>query len=133
MIFYPLKYEINLLKLLKDREKQFYLPRIEASDLLCCPYSINDELKKSEFKTLEPTCEACEAKTIDLIIVPALLCDKNNYRLGYGGGYYDRFLKNTKAYKICCIPSEMIIKELPVEEFDIRMDEIITEQPYDCK
>ena len=91
LIYYPLKDEIDLLKLLEDKTKKFYLPRIEGNELLCCPYSCGDQLCKSSFKTKEPLTEPVNKKIIDLVVVPALAVDKNNYRLGYGGGFYDRF------------------------------------------
>ena len=127
MIYYPLEREINLIPLLNDASKQFYLPRIKGKELECCNYSLGDELSTSSFKTKEPVCQACSHLKIDTIIVPALACDKNGYRLGYGGGFYDRFLSKTKTYKICCIPSELIFDSVFPEKHDIKMDLIITE------
>ena len=54
MLFYPLKYEINLLKLIDDNSKYFYLPKIVEKNLACCPYKLGDELCESCFKTKEP-------------------------------------------------------------------------------
>ena len=126
MIFYPKENEANLLSLLKDKSKTFYLPKIERESLLCCPFSDGDELCLSCFNTKEPLTEACEKDLIDLVIVPALACDKNNYRLGYGGGFYDKFLKDTRAVKIACLPKELIIETIYPEDFDIKIDKIIT-------
>ncbi len=123
MIFYPKEDEVNLLSLLDDN-KNFYLPKIEGQDLLCCPYCKEDELCESCFKTKEPLTEPSN-KILDLILVPALAVDKNNYRLGYGGGFYDRFLKNKPCTKIVCIPSKLIIKTVYPESFDIPVDKII--------
>lgn len=124
MIFYPLKYEINLLELLNDSTKKFYLPKINGDDLLCCPYANGDELCESCFKTKEPVSEESNAP-IDLVIVPALVVDKNNYRLGYGGGYYDRFLARVKCKTIVCIPEQFLIDTIYPEKFDIPIDKII--------
>ena len=126
MIFYPKKGEVNLLSLLKDKTKNFYLPKIENENLLCCPYKEEDKLCLSCFNTEEPLTKACKKDVLDLIIVPALACDKDNYRLGYGGGFYDRFLKDTDAVKITCLPKELIVSTVFPEEFDIKMDKIIT-------
>jgi len=125
MIFYPLKNEVNLLSLLSDETKVFYLPRINGEQLECCKYSHDDELCKSCFKTLEPVCEACNKNIIDLVIVPALACDKQGFRLGYGGGYYDRFLKDFIGTKIACIPKELYIETVYPEKHDIIMDLIL--------
>ena len=128
LLFYPLKYEINLLALIEDTTKNFYLPKIEGENILCCSYSKGDELCKSCFSTLEPLSEPINEDLIDLAIVPALAVDKNNYRLGYGGGYYDRFLKNKKVKKITITYDEALIENDFQELFDIAFDYIVTEE-----
>lgn len=124
MIFYPKDREVNLLSLLDDN-KNFFLPKINGQELLYCPYCKEDKLCTSCFNTQEPLTEPSN-KTIDLIIVPALAVDKNNYRLGYGGGFYDRFLANKSCTKIVCIPSKLIVETVYPESFDIPVDKIIS-------
>ena len=54
------------------------------------------------------------------------MADKSGFRLGYGGGFYDRFLvENNTVKTILPIAKELIVEELPHEEFDIKIDEII--------
>ncbi len=127
MIFYPLKDEINLLSLLKDKSKKFFLPKIDGTNLLCCPFSETTPLKQSSFKTMEPLTPPCEKNSTDIIIVPALCCDINNYRLGYGGGFYDRFLKDYKGHTIVCLPKELIVDTVYPENHDIKIDMVITD------
>lgn len=126
MIFYPMRDEVNLLSLTKDRTKRFYLPKIEGENLLCCPYGEGDELCLSSFKTYEPVSEACDKGMIDFVVVPALCCDKNNYRLGYGGGFYDRFLKDFRGEKAVCLPPELIVETVYPEAHDVPVDLVIT-------
>ena len=126
MIFYPLNDEVNLLSLLEDKTKKFYLPRIIDKNLECCPYKQGDELCESCFHTLEPICKSCSKTKLELVIVPALACDKNNYRLGYGGGFYDRFLKDFRGTTICCIPKEFLVETVYPEEHDVKIDIILT-------
>lgn len=125
MIFYPLKYEINLLPLLEDKSKKFYLPKISGENLLCCPYCIGDELSISCFKTKEPVVNEVDKTILDLVIVPALAVDNNNYRLGYGGGYYDRFLKGLNCSKVVCISKNFVVETIFPEDYDIKFDKII--------
>ena len=125
LIFYPLKGEVNLLELLNDKDKNFYLPRIEGKNLLCCPFEKGDKLCSSCFKTKEPVSEEVEKNQIDLAIIPALCCDKNNYRLGYGGGFYDRFLRDFKGKKVVCLPQKLIVDTIYPDEFDIPVDFVI--------
>ncbi len=126
MIFYPLKNEISLLSLLEDEDKNFYLPRIEGSNLYCCPYKKGDALKLSEFNTKEPISSPVDKNQIELVVVPALCCDKNNYRLGYGKGFYDRFLKDFQGKKVVCLPSSLILDTVYPEEHDVPVDIVIT-------
>lgn len=126
MIFYPLKDEINLLSLLKDTSKTFYLPRIKGEQLECCKYSEGDELCESCFHTLEPVCKACDKTELDMVVVPALAVDKEGFRLGYGGGFYDRFLNGYSGIKVVCIPKEFILETVYPEEHDKKVDLIIT-------
>jgi len=131
MIFYPLKDEVDLLPLLEDKTKNFYLPRINGESLLCCPYSAGDELCLSCFNTKEPVTDSVDSSLPDLIIVPALAVDKKNYRLGYGGGFYDRFLgslnKSTANYNsMVCISKELIVDTVFPEEFDIPVDFVVS-------
>ena len=123
MIFYPMKYETDLRTLLND-DKKFYLPKVQCENLCICPYSA--DLIKSEFNVYEPCTKPANPEVLDLIFVPALMVDKNNYRLGYGGGFYDRFLANYPNVKtIVPIAKELLVEKLPHDEFDVKVDEII--------
>ena len=126
MIFYPMKNEVNLLGLLQDKSKTFYLPRIKDTELECCSYCLNDELCLSSFKTKEPLTKAENKDKVDLIIVPALCCDKNNYRLGYGGGFYDKFLQDFAGMTVACVPKHLIIDTIYPEKFDVPMNLVIS-------
>ena len=125
MIFYPMENEVNLLELLNDSSKTFFLPKIDGKNLLCCEYKNGDELCESCFKTLEPLTKSVNKNQIDLVIVPALCCDKSNYRLGYGGGFYDRFLEDFKGKTIVCLPKELVVENIYPEEFDIPVDLVV--------
>lgn len=122
LIYYPKENEIDLLDLLND-DKKFYLPKIEGNNLLICPFS--QELSISKFNTLEPCTDAVSSNILDLAIVPALMADKCGNRLGYGGGFYDRFLKNANVTTLVALPIELVIDQLPFEEHDVKIDFLI--------
>lgn len=128
MIFYPLKDEINLLPLLSDA-KHFYLPKVQGEELAVCPYIEGMGLSTSKYGTKEPTTEPINPDILELIFVPALMADKNFHRIGYGKGFYDRFLsKNAlKALRIVPIPSLLIRDEIPSNDFDAQFDVILDE------
>lgn len=125
LIFYPKNYEINLLPLLND-DKNFYLPKICNDSINICPFKNGDNLSLSCFRTKEPCTNPVDTKIIELAILPGLMADKENYRLGYGGGFYDRFLAKNKFIKtIMPVAKELIIKTLPHDENDVQADLII--------
>lgn len=128
MLFYPLENEVDLLGLLGD-DKSFYLPKVNGEELLVCPYKDGDRLQLSDFKTKEPMTSSISPEILDVMFVPALTIDKNNYRLGYGGGFYDKFLSKfaMNTTKIVAIPRALIIDELPHESFDVKIDIIFSE------
>lgn len=125
LLFYPLEYEVNLLELINN-EKKFYLPRINGNYLEICPYQNGDNLKLSKFQTKEPTTKPVNAKIIDLILLPALACDKKNNRLGYGKGYYDRLLTTTNAKTVLPISKALVFEQIPAEIHDKTVDIILT-------
>ncbi len=125
LIFHPLEGEIDLKCLLND-DKTFYLPRVEEENLAICPYCIGDKLEISKFNVHEPCSAPIETEIIDLVIVPALAVDKNNHRLGYGGGFYDKFLSlNPHITSVVLLPKELCIDKLPIEKHDIQINHIL--------
>ncbi len=128
MIFYPLENEIDLLGLVeKNPDKNFYLPRTNGETMEACSFNIGDKLLKGAFNVCVPTTNKINPQILDLIFTPALMVDKNNYRLGYGKGFYDRFLKETNAKTIVPISKKLIVEKLPIEEHDKKVDFIITD------
>jgi len=78
----------------------------------------------------KPECSpAINIKDLDVVIVPAVAYDKNCYRLGYGGGFYDRFLENLRkdAVTIGIAFDLQIFDEVPKEAHDAQLDYIVTE------
>ncbi len=91
-----------------------------------------DQLKKGAYGLLEPTPDLPvydrESVEPSACIVPALVYDKRGFRLGYGKGYYDRYLGGYTGSKVGMIYSEFIIDQLPRGRFDLNVDFIVTER-----
>ncbi len=121
-------YTFNLIKELLRLKKNIYLPKVEAKEINFYQIKSLKELKLGFFNIYEPigNLKLTDFKE-SIIIVPGLLFDKFNNRLGYGGGYYDKFLENKKIYKIGLCYKEFLVNELSVLEHDIKMDLVITE------
>ncbi len=125
LLFYPLEHEVNLLELINN-EKNFYLPKIKDKTLEICPYQKGDSLKLNNFKIQEPLTKPVLSSKIDLIILPALAADIHKNRLGYGKGFYDRLLENTKATTVLPLPKVLIFEQIPTEEHDKTVDILLT-------
>ncbi|MEX0720677.1 MAG: 5-formyltetrahydrofolate cyclo-ligase [Balneolaceae bacterium] len=65
---------------------------------------------------------------LDIVVVPMAAADKKGNRLGYGKGFYDRFLSEIEAFKVGFVFNDFIFEEIPAENFDVRMDVIISEK-----
>ncbi len=85
-----------------------------------------DDLKCGMYGISEPEGEEFEKGKIDLAIVPGVAFDKEGYRLGYGKGYYDRYLKGLKAKTIGICHKELLFDKLPRGEYDIPVDKVIS-------
>jgi 5-formyltetrahydrofolate cyclo-ligase len=108
--------------------KTLLLPRISGDDLEWVRWNGSaDELQEKK-KIREPKGEVFgEQARIALIIVPALRIDRSGYRLGQGGGYYDRALPQLSAWSIGLIhPDEISSTDLPREPWDIPLDALAT-------
>lgn len=87
------------------------------------------DLKIGMYNILEPKadCKEYKPKENDIIILPCLSVDKNGYRIGYGKGYYDRFLKDFNGVSICPCYDEMLTDTLPIDEHDIKINVLVTQ------
>lgn len=95
-------------------------------------YYINslDDLKTGYFSILEPDVEICKKaeELTGLCIVPGLCFDYEGYRIGFGKGYYDRFLQKFKGATVGICYSKCIEKELPKGAYDKSVDIIVTDK-----
>lgn len=113
-------------ELLKDKKVLIPYCINEEGDMIACPINSLDDLKEGKFKIPEPRFpEEFPKEKIDFVIVPGVAFDKNGYRLGYGKGYYDRFLAGITPFKLGVCQSEFFLEEVPHGKFDVKMDDIL--------
>ncbi len=132
--YFPSNFEIDDLKILEMMEKKNFnvsLPVIkEHNQMNFLQWSINDPLKINKFGIPEPI----SSKIIDpdILLVPLVSFDSKLNRLGYGGGFYDRYIekieKVKKVIKIGLAFSYQKIKKVPINKFDKKLDFIVTEK-----
>lgn len=90
-----------------------------------------NQLESVYYGLLEPVpgmTEEVQPDEIDLLIVPGLAYTSRRFRLGFGGGYYDRFLQNYKGHTLSLAFHMQIAEEIPIEEHDLPVEKIITDQ-----
>ena len=135
-LYYPSNYEINILsifKLIKKIKLKTLLPIIKSNNQMnFVEWKYLDPLRVNKFGMLEPILQN---KTIvpNFMLVPLLAFDKNNNRLGYGKGFYDKFLNKFLRIKknittIGVAFSFQKYNKLPVSSLDIKLDYILTEK-----
>ena len=133
MFFVSFNSEVHTHEMIKDSigKKTVAIPkviehRIEPSMII----DFDSLIPSGRFGILEPIELAkITYKSIDMVLVPGVIFDKNGYRLGYGLGYYDRFLnKLPKAVKVGLCFDFQVMDKVPREEHDIPVDYIVTDK-----
>lgn len=92
------------------------------------PVQINnfDNLKRNIYNILEPKeLKIYDKNDIDLIILPCISANNKGERLGYGGGYYDRFLEKSNSRTICLCHEKLVAEDIPMTDKDIYIDIVI--------
>lgn len=114
--------------------KRVLIPITDLKTRQIIPCEIKDienETIISTFGIREPKKEfirKVDKNEIDLVIVPGVAFDKEGYRLGYGGGFYDRFLSNLNCTSIGIAFELQIFNCIPKEDHDIKLDYIVSEK-----
>ena len=106
------------------------LPCVDGDDLLLRQYTGPECLKAGEqFGIGEPTGPVyTQVDQVEMIVVPGVAFDRKGNRMGRGRGFYDRLLKSTpNAYKVGVAFDFQMLDDIPMEPFDVPMDDVITE------
>ncbi len=130
-LYAPLRHEVDLTPLLAQFPRhRFYFPR-------CLPgralefrrvRRLGDDLEPGSLGIPAPRASLprIDPERLDLAFIPGLAFTLDGHRLGYGGGYYDRFLPRcARATLVACVFPEQIVPSLPVEEHDLPVDRVL--------
>ena len=131
-IYYPSNHEVSTIKLFRilNNGKDFstLLPALSNGAMKFVKWNLLDPLKVNDFGFLDPTSGKVIQRP-DLIIVPLLAYDKFKNRLGYGKGYYDKFLrKNKNILTIGLAFSFQKFNKITTSKFDVKLNYILTEK-----
>lgn len=134
LIYFSTKDEVDTKELIKfflSSHKSVALPKVVDQAIIFYYITSINDVKTGRFGIKEPISDnKVSDYSNSVCIVPGICFDKNNYRIGYGGGYYDRFLKHYKGYKIGITYSECVVNEIAVESHDIQLDMVISSSNY---
>ncbi len=130
-IYLPMPHEVDLLPLLQEYPQHHYAaPRCLPGRQLCfhiiknisqdtAPGAHGIPAPRAELPTIPP-------QELDILIIPGVAFTKQGDRLGYGGGYYDRYLPRcTKAHKVALAYDQQILASIPTEAHDLKIPHII--------
>jgi 5-formyltetrahydrofolate cyclo-ligase len=133
LAYMPIKSEADLTSLMKDHpEKRWILPRIipeEDHRMVFHPYYA-DRLIRHPFGMVEPAPDlpVIHSKEIELTLAPGLAFNRLGFRLGYGGGYFDRFLKDFNGVSAGIIFHNLLLDKIPRSAHDVPVQWIVTER-----
>jgi 5-formyltetrahydrofolate cyclo-ligase len=106
-------------------KKRILLPVVDGEKWYIREYK--GDLKTGEYNIQEPTgVNFHDYESIDLVVVPGVCFDNDLGRVGRGKGYYDRILKEIKAFKIGVCFDCQLLSKVPTEDWDVKMDQVLT-------
>ena len=131
MAFYPMPDEVDVRPVLEDclrQGKRLYLPQTDGQ-MQIHPRRVSalSQLQQGKFGIWEPPETLPEETAYDLILVPAMAYDRAGFRLGFGGGYYDRWLAGFSGVRVGLCRGRVLQEALPREDHDLPVDLVVTE------
>jgi 5-formyltetrahydrofolate cyclo-ligase len=135
LAYMPIRGEVDLTSLMERQPQKFWvLPRIvpaEDHHLAFHPYD-SRRLVRHPFGMAEPAAELpiIPSTEVQLALVPGVAFDRQGRRLGYGGGYFDRFLRSFTGVSLGVIFQALLFDQLPCGEHDVPVQWIVTEAGY---
>lgn len=130
LIYISINSEVDTTKIINYflNTKNIAVPKIIDNDMFFCYITNLNDLTPGKYNIPEPTNENIVTDFDNAIcIVPGICYDKKNYRIGYGKGYYDRFLSKNKIKTIGLCYKECMIEKIDNDKYDYKIDEVITD------
>lgn len=128
--YYPIGSEVPtqglMLKIL-SLGKDVLLPKVVGDQLEFRKIKDLNSLEKGTFDIMEPKDNCEKSDKMDVVIVPTVGISPDGSRLGYGHGFYDRFLAKVNAVSIALTYEKQIVKSVPFDQNDVKIDWIVTE------
>ncbi len=129
--YYPIGSEVSTLKILSSvlqLNKHLALPRVEdeTTMILAEVRDLEKDLEVGRYNIMEPKNHCSRISKMDLVLVPGIAWDEDGHRLGYGKGYYDRYLANLQTVSVGLAYDFQVLEDIPHGRNDFRVNLIVT-------
>ncbi|HEY9797131.1 MAG TPA: 5-formyltetrahydrofolate cyclo-ligase [Leptolyngbyaceae cyanobacterium] len=132
LAYFSFRQEPDLSPLFTSTQHCWGFSRVEGKSLFWHSWKPGEQRKKGTYGIFEPPPDSptLEPDEVDLILVPAVACDLRGYRLGYGGGFYDRMLSSAKWQvkpSVGIVFELAYLAQLPIDAWDRQLHGVCTE------
>ena len=131
--YYPIGSEVitqDIMQEILSSGRELFLPRVTESEMEFRKITDFSCLEKGSFDILEPKEDCPVDNNLDLILVPTIGISQDGVRLGYGLGFFDKFLAQNKIETVSLVYEKQVIKKIPQSDHDIKMNWILTEDRF---
>ena len=131
--YYPIQSEIftqDIIQELISDGKEVFLPKVIEKNIEFRKIKDFSSLEKGRFDIMEPKDNCLTDNNLDVILIPTVGISPDGVRLGYGYGFYDRFLAKFNTTTIALTLEKQIVKNIPKSDHDIIIDWIVTEDRF---
>lgn len=128
--YYPIGSEVltqDIIQEILSEGKQVFLPRVSGESMDFKKIDDFSSLERGRFDIMEPKIECKTENNLDVILVPTVGITPKGVRLGYGYGFYDRFLAKHETTTISLTLDKQVVKNIPKSDHDVLIDWIVTE------
>jgi 5-formyltetrahydrofolate cyclo-ligase len=120
----------ELIAIFDTEGKRIGVPVVRDGEIVMVAFKPGDATARSDFGMEEPTAqEEIPPEEVDALVIPGLAFDRQGFRLGYGGGFYDRYVRRTRSetLRVGICFSDQVVDDVPHGDGDERVDRIITQ------
>ena len=131
--YYPIGSEVltqDIMQEILSDGKELFLPKVIEKSMEFRKITDFSCLEKGNFEIMEPKEDCPVNNSLDLLLVPTVGISQEGVRLGYGYGFYDKFLSKNKITTISLTYEKQVIKKIPKSDHDVLMDWILTEEKF---
>lgn len=132
--YYPIGSEVltqDIMQEILSCGKELFLPKVVEKQMEFRKITDFSCLEKGHFDILEPKGDCPIDNNLDLLLVPTVGISQEGVRLGYGYGFYDKFLSKNNIETISLVYEKQVIKKIPKSDHDVLMNWILTEDRFD--